>query len=527
MMAFARVRNLAIKYRSSLTDLVILIVVLFVGLYLTYKYDIFKNSDGVRVHEETIELDEALLLGGIMALGFLVFSARRYFELAREMTLRVAAERQVSKLAFQDPLTGLANRRKFDETLKDAIAAPPRVGAAHAVILLDLNGFKQINDVYGHGEGDRVLVIVAQRLIGTLRCGDLLARLGGDEFAILARHLAGPEAATIVGLRVIEALSKTVTTGSLRHQITAGLGISLVPEDATTPEEALRRADLALYSAKADRSSTLRFFEECMDTEVQERQSLRQELSLAVGQGSIRAYFQPSVQLDTKKIVGFEAFPRWLHPTFGEMMPGQFIPIAEETGLIHVLTDQMLRQGCTVAARWPKHVVLSVHVLSSQLQDKNLKTRITDILRETGLPPERLEIEIDESSFVQHREAAQRILGSLREAGVQIAFDNFGASYSSLYYLRGLKLNKIKFDGSFIRSMIFEQEGAGIIRALVDLAHSLGITIASNGIEDSAQHAALIRNGCEQGQGHLYSDPVSAGRTLSMIEGNLRPHQVT
>jgi diguanylate cyclase (GGDEF)-like protein len=517
-MGFARARSFVARYRTSIKDISILIAVLFVGLYLTFEYDIFKNSDGVTVHEGIIELDEALLLGGIMALGLLAFSVRRYVEQRRETALRVAAEQHVRTLAFQDALTGLANRRQFDEALKAATDAPPREGAVHAVILLDLNGFKQVNDVYGHGIGDQVLTIVAQRLIGAMRNGDLAARLGGDEFAILARHLVGPEAATNVALRVIEALKDPIVTGSLKHQIGAGFGISLIPSDATAPEPAMRKADLALYRAKEERRSALRFFEEDMDKRVQERQWLVQELRAAVAKGSICTYFQPSVHLDTRRVLGFEAVPRWIHPSFGEIMPDRFIPIAEESGLIHELSDQILRQACTAATHWPNDVVLSIDVLSSQLKDKKLKTHILNILRDTGLPPERLEIEITESALVGNLEAAQDILGGLREAGVRIALDNFGTGYSSLYHLRNFKMDKIKIDPSFIHGMLSEQEDAGIVRALVGLAHGLGIAIAAEGIENAAQQASLIRTGCLQGQGHLYSNPVSADRTLSLIE---------
>jgi diguanylate cyclase (GGDEF)-like protein len=507
-----------IRYRTSLKDISILIAVILVGLYLTLEYDIFKNSDGVSVHERTIELDEALLLGGIMALGLLAFSVRRYVEQRRETARRIAAEQLVRTLAFKDPLTGLANRRQFDDALKAAAAAPPREGAVHALILLDLNGFKQINDVYGHGIGDQVLTIVAQRLLGAMRDGDLAARLGGDEFAILALHLVGPEAATSVALRVIEALKEPIAAGSVKHQVGAGIGISLIPGDAVTPEQALRKADLALYRAKEERRSAVHFFEDDMDKRVQERQQLVEELRIAVASESIRAHFQPSVQLKTKRIIGFEVVPRWIHPSFGEIMPDRFIPIAEECGLIHELGDQILRQACTTAMRWPSDVVLSIDVLSSQLKDKTLKTRVMDVLRETGLPPQRLEIEVTESTLVRNLEAAQDILGSLREAGVRIALDNFGTGYSSLYHLRNFKMDKIKIDGSFIHGMLFEKEDAGIVRALVGLAHGLGITVAAEGIQDSEQQASLLRTGCEQGQGQLYSDVISAEDTLDAIE---------
>jgi diguanylate cyclase (GGDEF)-like protein len=521
-----RIREFIIKNRTSLKDLSILLAVLLVGLYLTFEYDLFKNSDGVSVHERTIELDEALLLGGIMALGLLAFSIRRYVEQRRETALRIAAEQNIRTLAFQDALTGLANRRQFDDALKAAVAAPPREGAVHALILLDLNGFKEVNDVYGHSVGDQVLTVVAQRLLGAMRDRDLTARLGGDEFAILALHLVGAEAATNVALRVIDALKEPVNTGSIKHQVGAGIGISLIPSDAATPEQALRKADLALYRAKEERRSAVRFFEHDMDKRVQERQWLVQELRIAVANQSIRAYFQPSVQLKTKRIIGFEALPRWIHPSFGEIMPDRFIPIAEECGLIHELADQLLRQACTAAVEWPKDVILSIDILSSQLKDKNLKTRVMDILRETGLAPERLEIEITESALVRNLEAAQHILGGLREAGVRIALDNFGTGYSSLYHLRNFKMDKIKIDGSFIHGMLSEKEDAGIVRALVGLAHGLGITVSAEGIQDSAQQASLILTGCEQGQGHLYSDAISAEYTLDVIEADARAIQV-
>jgi diguanylate cyclase (GGDEF)-like protein len=525
-MDFARVRSFMTRHRTSIKDISMLIAVFLVGLYLTFEYDIFKNSKGISVQEETFELDEVLLLGGVMALGLLIFSIRRYVEQRREADRRLAAEQHVRILAFQDALTGLANRRRFDDALKAAASAPPREGAVHAVILLDLNGFKQVNDIYGHGIGDQVLTIVAQRLLGAMRDGDLAARLGGDEFAILALHLVGPEAATNVALRVIEALKEPINTGSVRNQIGTGIGISLIPSDAATPEQALRKADLALYRAKEERRSAVRFFEDDMDKRVQERQWLVQELRIALAQRSIRAYFQPCVQLKTNRIIGFEALPRWVHSSFGEIAPDRFIPIAEECGLIHELADQILRQACTAAVQWPNDVILSIDVLSSQLKDRKLRARIQDILRETGLPPERLEIEITESTLVRNLEAAQEILGGLREAGVRIALDNFGTGYSSLYHLRNFKMDKVKIDSSFIHGMLSEQEDAGVVRALVGLANGLGITIAAEGIRDSAQQASLIRTGCEQGQGHLYSDPVSAERTLEVIEGALLPHRI-
>lgn len=294
-----------------------------------------------------------------------------------------------------------------------------------------------------------------------------------------------------------------------------------MPDDATTPEEALRKADVALYRAKDERRSALRFFEEEMDERVQERQWLTQELRAAVSTESISAYFQPQIQLHSKRVMGFEVVPRWTHPSFGEIMPDRFIPIAEESGLIHELAMQILRQACSVAASWPKETTLSMDVLSSQLRDRKLPTRMLDILHETKFPAERLEIEITESTLVRDLEAAQDILGSLRKAGVRIAFDNFGTGYSSLYHLRNFKMDKVKIDKSFIHSMLSGKEDAGIVKVFVGLAQGLGITIAAEGIEHDEQQSSLIRSGCELGQGYLYSSPVSAERTLSLLQMSL------
>jgi diguanylate cyclase (GGDEF)-like protein len=512
-----------IRHRTKVRELSIIAGVFILGLYLTFEYDFFTTAADATEHGKMIQFDEALFLGAIVAIGLLLFSIRRFLEQKREMRRRIAAEEHVRELAFRDPLTGLANRRLFNDALKAAIDAPPREGAVHALFLMDLNGFKQVNDTHGHGVGDEVLVIVSQRLVGAMRNGDLVARLGGDEFAILAQHLASGEAATNVALRMIDALAAPIVTGNTRHQIGSGIGIALIPTDATTSEQAMRKADLALYRAKEERRSAVRFFEDEMDKRVREREWLEQELHVAVADGTIQAYFQASVDLKTKRVVGFEVLPRWVHPSFGEIEPERFIPIAEETGLIHELATQILRQACMAAVAWPKHVVLSVNVLSSQLKDKNLKNRMIAILQEAELAPERLEIQITESTLVRDLEAAQDILGGLREEGVKITLDNFGTGYSSLYHLRNFKLDKIKIDRSFVRGMISEEESGVIVRALVGLAQGLGLTVAADGIQDSDQQASLIRSGCELGQGFLYSGPVAARRTLDVIQGALMP----
>ena len=354
---------------------------------------------------------------------------------------------------MEDPLTGLPNRRQFDAALQAAIAAPPRAGASHAVLALDLNGFKKINDVHGHGTGDAVLSEVAGLLRLAVREGDLVARLGGDEFAVLARQLASPEAATSIARRIIEAMEQPLLTAFGEHRVGAAIGIALSPQDGSTAEELMRKADIALYRAKSEGGSALRFFEAEMDAQVQERDSLERELRAAIGTPMLRPYYQPQIDLKSGKIMGFEALARWTHLTLGEIPPDRFIPIADDCGLIGPLTDDLLHRACVDAMTWPKETLLSFNISPVQLRDTGLGLRLLAILGETGLAPQRLEIELTESALVRDMDGAREILGSIRDAGVKIALDDFGTGYSSLYHLRNFKLDKIKIDRSFVDTM--------------------------------------------------------------------------
>jgi diguanylate cyclase (GGDEF)-like protein len=447
----------------------------------------------------------------------LIFSWRRAREQKRETRKRISAEQHARTLAFQDPLTGLPNRRQFTEALNAAFAAPPRAGACHALLLLDLNGFKQVNDVHGHGEGDQVLIAVAGRLSGALRQSSMVARLGGDEFAVLAQHLAGAEAATSIALRLIEALAAPIRTQNSVHAVGVGIGIATFPGDIDAAEEVMRRADIALYKAKVEKQSALRFFDGEMDRFVREREQLEGELRAAVAAEHIRPYFQPLVNLKTQEIVGFEALARWTHPELGEIEPDRFISIAEDTGLIHQLSEQLLRRACQAARTWPDRTTLAFNLSPVQLRDSTLGLRVLKILGETGLPASRLELEITESALVRDLDAAKAVLGALREAGVRIALDDFGTGYSSLYHLRNFKIDKIKIDRSFIEQMASERESAEIVSALIGLGHGLGLTITAEGIEAHSQNADLSAQGCEQGQGFLYGKAIPAEETSELF----------
>ncbi|UGX87454.1 putative bifunctional diguanylate cyclase/phosphodiesterase [Phyllobacterium meliloti] len=496
---YARFWSFVVRNRVSIQDLGILLAILLVLAYVAFQIDIFETEGSVSSGELLIELDETLLLGSFLALGLLGFAIRRYLEQKREIARRIEAEKQARILAYQDPLTGLANRRQFEEALRMAIASPPRTGAVHAVIILDLNGFKQINDAYGHGVGDDVLVVIGQRLQRTIRDGDLLARLGGDEFIILAQHLAGAESAANIALRIVDELREPIVVGSIHYDAGAGIGIALLPTDAHSGEDAVRKADVALYRAKAERRSTFRFFEQDMDRLVQEREQLERDLRAAVANDGINVRFRPSFDLRSGKVIGFEAVPSWIAADGKEVPPDRFLPIAEETGLIYALGQRIFEKAFMAARQWPANVTLSIDVLPGQLRDREFGKTILQLLQSTGFAAQQLDIEITESLVVHDLEAAKLALGPLRAAGVKLTLDNFGTGYSNLYHIQEFKLDKIKIDRRFIENMN-EEETAKMVRALAGLGQGLGLVVSADGLEGRANNETLLRSGVDQWQ---------------------------
>jgi diguanylate cyclase (GGDEF)-like protein len=511
------VRRLAILYRPNIQDLSFVFACVLVAGFLLFETNVFMHEGTANPAEKALDLNEVLVLGALLTVGLLGFTWRLLSAQKKETHMRSLAEQHARELASQDALTGLANRRRFNDALSAALAAPPRADGTHALLMLDLNGFKKVNDVYGHGTGDQALIIVAQRLAAVARQGDLVARLGGDEFAILSQHLAGPEAATGIALRVIEALDSPLAIGSVQHHIGAAIGICLIPFDGESGEEAVRRADVALYKAKADGKPSLRFFEPEMDRHVLERELMERELRAAVANEDIHPFFQPLIDLSTKEVIGFEALARWKHATLGDIPPDRFIPLAEDSGLIAGLTDQLLRASCLAAAQWPANITLAFNVSPIQLKDRTFGLRVLRILAETGLSPHRLEVEITESALVRDLEAVREVLGSLQEAGIRVALDDFGTGYSSLYHLRNYKVDKIKIDRSFIETLGSERESNEIVSALIGLGHGLGLTITAEGIEEDSQLADLLSKGCGQGQGYLFSKAVSAEAAMGLL----------
>ena len=506
------------RNRVDLQSALYLLAVTAGAVFMVWDFDVFHTSAHQSDHVKSIELEEVLAVAAVLAGGLMVFTGY-FLRHRRENAQRRAAEQEAHRLALEDPLTGLPNRRQFEDALTAALGSPPRADGSHGLLLLDLNGFKRVNDVHGHPTGDEVLIQVGNRLKAAVRENDLVARFGGDEFAVLAPHLVGPDAAASIALRIVEQLREPIATVGSRHQISASIGISLIPQDGQDRAEVLRKADIALYRAKDQGGAALRFFEPQMDEAIRERDMLERELRAAVAENQVVPFYQPLVDLRSGEIIGFEALARWSHPTLGDVEPARFIPIAEDCGLIAELTDQMLRRSCGDAMAWPASVGLSVNVSPVLLRDPAFGLRVMSILGQCGLAPARLEVEITESALVQDMAAAQFTLGALRDAGIRIALDDFGTGYSSLYHLRNFKLDAIKIDRSFVEAMSRDPDSAAIVKALIGLGAGLSLAVTAEGVESAQQQSLLAAQGCSNAQGFLYSRAVPAEETAALLAG--------
>lgn len=517
MKRIQKTRDFIIRNRFTIWDVGVFLLAAYVLTFLGAEYELL-TAEGMRRSEVTeLELGELFVICFILG-SYLYVMVRRMRAQAREVKRRRAAERRARELASQDPLTGLPNRRKFDQTVARALAEPPGADRCHAIFLLDLNRFKFINDAFGHPVGDEVLCEVGTRLMDALReSGADVARLGGDEFGIIATHLLGPEAASGIALRVRDALNAPVVVGDVEHVVGVAIGIALFPRDGANAEELIRRADVALYRAKTDEVSSHHFFSKEMDAQIRERSYLEAELRAAIASGAIQPFYQPLADLKSNRITGFEMLPRWHHPKMGDVPPERFIPVAESCGLSVSLGEHLLRQACRDACGWPAETMLNVNVSPIQLRSKSFSLDVPAILSETGLPPQRLEIEITENTLAQDMPLVEETVAALRAAGVRIALDNFGTGYSSLYHLRSLKFDRIKIDRSFVAAMGSGQDSTRIMRALMGLGHGLGVEIAAEGIESREQRDMLLYEGCDYGQGFLYSKPLAAEDAAELL----------
>ena len=437
----------------------------------------------------------------------------------------VTDQRNMSMLmeyqATHEQLTKLPNRMLLHERAEQAIREARRRKEQVALLFLDLDRFKTINDSLGHQVGDALLKVVAKRLLASVRDADVVSRLGGDEFVILLTQLNNPHIAGNVAQKVLAALAEPITIESYELNISVSIGISIYPDDSRDVDGLLRCADLAMYSAKEAGRDTFHFFESELDTVALERMAIENALRVALERNQFELYYQPKLVTGSREIIGCEALLRWNHPEKGQIAPDRFIPIAEETGLILELGEWVIRTACEQAKTWnddfDKQLTMAVNVSWLQLYQNNLGDILDSALAQTGLAPHLLELEFTESVLMHNADSASATLQALRARGIQLSIDDFGTGYSSLNYLKRFPLDTLKIDRSFITDICKNKESHSIVEAIVNLSQILGLQVVAEGVETSEQHEQLSQMGCEQVQGFLFSKPVMASELAELI----------
>jgi diguanylate cyclase (GGDEF)-like protein len=437
--------------------------------------------------------------------------------LKKEISDREELQSKSQYLAYHDSLTGLGNRLLFKEQLEEALEDVTLTPHPLAVLFLDLDGFKAVNDTLGHSVGDLLLKSIAAKLRDLLPSTDRIARLGGDEFAILQVSRQQPASSISLAEKIIDVVGHT--HGIDGHDVTVGasVGIAVAYPGEMNTENFLKSADLAMYAAKSEGRGTYRMFDPEMDAAVQTRRSMERDMRTALAQGGFNLFYQPLVNLQTKKVTSFEALMRWTHAERGVVPPAVFIPVAEEMGLIVQIGEWALRRACSEAVRWPDDIRVSVNLSPLQFSKGNLVSSVVSALAFSGLPPSRLELEITESVLLEKTERNIAILNQLRQMGVRISMDDFGTGYSSIGYLRSFPFDKIKIDQSFVRDLLVDKGSLAIVRAIAGLGVSFGMTTTAEGVETEEQMRCLDLEGCIEVQGYLYSKPVPANEVTDLL----------
>ncbi len=444
-----------------------------------------------------------------------------YIGVASDITSGRLAERKINYLAHHDPLTGLFNRARFTDHLKQAVARLERYGSPFTVLYMDLDKFKFVNDSRGHLMGDRLLGEVGKRLRASLRDTDMAARIGGDEFAIILNDDFEASQAAVVAARLVETIGEPYHLDDEILSIGASIGIAMAPINGTRPDQILRNADLALYRAKAEGRGVYRFFESQMDSTMRERRMLELELRQAIDNGEFILHYQPLVSADDHRTNGFEALIRWNHPIRGVVAPAEFIPIAELSGLIQQIGDWAIREACFAAARWPEALTVAVNVSPKHFQLSNIVKVVQQALADSKLSPKRLELEITESLLIQRPEEVVSKLGELKALGVTIAMDDFGTGYSSLSYLMKFPFDKIKIDRSFVTALTDDTAARDILRTIAALGKSLRMRVTAEGVETAEQAEFLREVACNQLQGYYFARPLDELDLASYVMSEL------
>ena len=443
-------------------------------------------------------------------------------------TERKALENQLRHQAFHDPLTQLPNRALFLDRLTHALRVAERRSRELAVLFIDLDRFKIVNDSLGHAVGDALLVAAGNRILDAVGPGDTVARFGGDEFVILLEDVASREEANEAARRVLHSFSEPLQFEGHATVVTASVGVAVAADPAIGPRELIRRADVALFRAKEEGRGRVVVFDDAVDASSIRRFELESALREAVERDQLRLYYQPEFDLHTGRVVGFEALVRWEHPSRGLLQPGDFIPMAEETGTILLIGQWVLTEACRQARGWRDRFpalgafTVSVNLSAKEFLEPEVVWRVASVLRDTGLAASMLRIEVTESILLGDTPAAQKLLHELKALGVEIAIDDFGTGYSSLNYLRRLPANVLKVDRSFVTDVDRDQRQASIVRAVVDVARALDMTVVAEGIERSEQAEVLAEIGCSTAQGYYFAEPLAADALESWLrEGSL------
>lgn len=447
----------------------------------------------------------------LIVLGYSVPAAVAF----RRIRERWKAEDQIRFLAMHDPLTGLSNRVQLQKRLEHAVVRAKRRDQIVSVMCVDLDRFKEINDTFGHKAGDTLLVEMSRRLRECVRETDIVARLGGDEFVVVAEDLEQPSDVIPLARRICDRLADPVDLETHQIAVSGSVGITFAPAEGTDVHGLLNNADLALYRAKNDGRSTFRFFEPEMDDAIQNRRMLAGELRQALRNGGLHLHYQPQFDLRSGQLTGYEALARWTHPERGEIPPGKFIPIAEESGLIAMLGEWVLGTACRYACHWPAGTTLSVNISPAQFASQDLASVVRNTLSQTGFDAGRLLLEFTEELLFRNTEETIVTLQELTGMGVRLALDDFGSGYSSLSYLTRLPVSKIKIDRSFVRGMEQDKDASAIVSTIIGIGRSLDVTIAAEGVETEAQALYLRHAGCTEVQGFFFGKPKSDVRRKS------------
>jgi diguanylate cyclase (GGDEF)-like protein len=471
--------------------------------------------------------DKALSITLILNIALLLFAWRRYAELSREVADRSEAEMRARTLALTDPLTGFLNRRSISEQGSVLLDQYGRRGKSISMMMLDLDHFKNVNDVHGHAVGDAVLRVAAERIKSVMPPSALCARLGGDEFVVILPFDAeNQDVVTRIAEKLVGALAQPIRADTIHVTISTSIGITRAEPGTETMETMMRHSDIAMYAAKKQGRNRFVWFDASMERELHARNRVEMGIRDGIPKGEFVPYFEQQIDLATGRLQGFEVLARWESPTHGTVSPTVFIPIAEECGLIADLSMSVMRQAMLAAKSWDPSLTLSVNISPAQLKDPWLAQKVVKLLVETGYPANRLEIEITESSLFDNLSLAQSIVGSLKNQGIRLALDDFGTGYSSLAHLRALPFDRIKIDRSFVSSMTSSNDSLAIVGAITKLGESLGMPVTAEGIEDEEIEARLVEMGCAKGQGWHFGKPINAKQTeVLLAERNLLPEQ--